>query len=191
MRGLALHRAAKPLLHLGSGNRIERRKRLVEKQHVLLRHQGAEKRHALSHPARQLRRHGALERGKTEALEERLSPSAGVGSRDAAILERNRGVVERRAPRQQQVSLRHEGAASEPLGRLDLGSDGDVSLVRLEQTGDAREERRLAAPARPDEADPALPRNDEVDVCESDGVPECPPNALHDDAGDVGRRARA
>src|ERR1700760_3600426 len=69
--------------------------------------QGTEEGDPLAHAAGELLRGGALEAGKAEALEQRarLGPRRGLG--DAAVAERERGVVERRKPRQQQVFLRH------------------------------------------------------------------------------------
>ena len=110
-------RPRQPPLHLGPGDRVERGERLVEEQHRLTGDQGAKEGDPLAHPARELSGTARLEALEAEALEQpaRLAPRPGPG--EAAVSERQGGVVDRREPGQQQVALRHVGAGGEALGR--------------------------------------------------------------------------
>ena len=112
MRGSAPQRPRQPLLHLRPGDRVERGEGLVEGEHRLAgdaacagrRRAGASRRRArsgrcASKPARPKRSNSAAARGRASALPQ------------AAVAQRQRRVVERRVPGQEQVALGHVGAA--------------------------------------------------------------------------------
>ena len=117
MRGSAAQRRGQPLLHLGPGDRVERGEGLVERQQRLAGDEGAEEGDPLAHAARELGRGARLEAVKAEALEQRAGAGAAPRPAEAAVAQRQRGVVERRVPGQQQVALGHVGAAGEALAR--------------------------------------------------------------------------
>ena len=94
-------RRRQPLLHLGPGDRVERREGLVEGQHRLAGDQRAQEGDPLAHPARELGRGAGLEALEPEALEQRRRPAPRLGPAEAAVAQRQRRVVERRVPGQQ------------------------------------------------------------------------------------------
>ena len=114
---LGRQRLGQPLLHLGAGDRVERGERLVQQQHGLAGEQRAEERDPLAHAAGQLRRPRALEAGEPEALEQGVGLAPRDAARGAPVPQRERGVVDRREPGQEQVALRHVGAAAQASRR--------------------------------------------------------------------------
>ena len=161
-----------PALHLGPRDGVERAERLVEEQDALARHQRAKERDTLAHAAGELLRHRVGELGKPESVEEGARLPAGLLARVAAIGEGERGVVQRGAPGQEQVALWHQRAARETLLRQMGPAHGDGSRVRLQKTGDDRQQRRLPAAARTDDARGALSGNGEVDTGEGTVAPK-------------------
>jgi hypothetical protein len=159
---LARQRTGEPLLHPGAGDRVERPERLVEQEHGAAREQRAHEGHALTHPAGQLGRVGALEPGEAEAREQRRRGLTRLGTRRARAFEREARVGERVAPGQQHVALRHERAAAQPLGR----GARDRALVRLLEPGEQLEQRRLAAARRPDDGEHLAVRHAQVEAVE-------------------------
>ena len=109
MRGSRASVPAQPLLHLRAGDRVERAERLVQAQHRLAREQRAQERHALAHAAGQLVGVRALEALEPELGEQRAARGARAArAPQAGDAQRERGVVERAQPRQQQVALGHQ-----------------------------------------------------------------------------------
>ena len=114
-------RAARPpaILHLGARDRVERAERLVEAQHRLARQQRAHERDALAHAARQLARCARARSRRGRARRTARARCARASSRAGARqAQRQRRVVERVEPRQQQVALGHQHrAAARPACR--------------------------------------------------------------------------
>ena len=108
-------RGCEPLLHLAARDRVEAAERLVEQQHGLAGEQRPQEGDALAHPAGELARPRRLETGEAEALEQRRRGAARLGAAEAMVSERQRRVVERGQPGEQQIALRHVGAALEAL----------------------------------------------------------------------------
>ena len=109
VRGSSRERAREPLLHLLARERVERGERLVEREHRLAGEQRAHERDALAHPARQLRRpRVARSRRGRSARTAACACSRACAAPHAPHAQRERGVVERARPRQQQVALRHQ-----------------------------------------------------------------------------------
>ena len=112
MRGSASSAAGQPLLHLGAGDRVERGEGLVERQHRLAGDERAQEGDPLAHPAGELGRAG---RARSRPRPKRSNSVPASRSRraaaDAAVAQRQRRVVDRREPGQQQVALGHVGAA--------------------------------------------------------------------------------
>ena len=77
---IARQRVAKPLLHLGARDRVERAERLVEQEDRPSGEQRAHERDPLPHSARELGRPRVFEPGEPEALEEWCGAAARLGS---------------------------------------------------------------------------------------------------------------
>ena len=136
-------RAREPVAHLRAGDRVQRAERLVEAQERLAAEQRAQERDALAHPAGELVRAGMLEALEAEGGEERLGALACLVAARAVDPQRERGVVERVEPGQQEIALGHE----------DRRGRGHAPAVRFLQPAHELEQRGLAAAGRPDERD--------------------------------------
>ena len=145
MRGSRRERAGEPLLQLGPRDRVERAERLVEQQDRLAGEQRAGERDPLAHAAGELVAARSGELLQPEPLEERERPPARLAAAHAAQLERQRGIVERAAPGQQQVALRHQRAAAEALGARPAPSTATSPRGRLLQ---GRRRARAASTCR-------------------------------------------
>ena len=99
-----------------------------------------------------------LEALQAEGREQRLGALAGLVAAGAVDPQRERRVVERVEPRQQQVALRHE----------DGGRGRHAAGVRRLQAADELEQGRLPAAGGPDERDDLVLGDAERDVV--DGV---------------------
>src|SRR5262249_53647029 len=73
-----------------------------------------------------------------------------LGAPDAAILEAERDVVADRAPRQERVLLEHHRGERRPRP---VGLDAHLAGALAMQAGEHPQQRRLAAPARADDAE--------------------------------------
>ncbi len=105
---LACERCAEPVAHLRPRQRVEGAERLVEAQDGLAGQQRAQEGDALAHAARELVGSRVLEPLEPERVEQR---SCDGTSRSAVVTvdaPRERGVVERIEPREQQVALGHQ-----------------------------------------------------------------------------------
>src|SRR5256885_9377090 len=83
-----------------------------------------------------------------------MGEPARLGAGGAAVAQRQRGVVDRSQPRQQEVALRHVRAPGEALGRGLDSFDLDRAGLELAQAGGQLEQRRLAAAGGPHHAQP-------------------------------------
>ena len=141
---LALERVRQPPLHLRARQRVERAERLVEAQQRPPGQQRAQERDALAHAARQLARAARARSPRARTRRSaRAPPRAPRPSTRPATRSASAGVVERAQPRQQPVALRHQRRRRRV----------DRARVRRLQPAHELEQRRLAAPARPDDGD--------------------------------------
>jgi hypothetical protein len=170
-RGLAL--APQNLRHLVGqcqpGLGIERRERLVEQHHVRLGGERAGKCDALAHAAGELARQVVEERAEAVAGQElsgALARGAHVGALDFGA---QHGVVEDGAPLEQIILLQHVADLAARAGDR-LAVDQHVASGRLQDAGDQRQQRALAAAALPDDGDELAGRNRKRDVAQRRGL---------------------
>jgi hypothetical protein len=135
---LGQERRSQPPLHLCPGDGVERTERLVQAQHRLARQEGAQEGDALAHSAGQLVGSRPLEPDEAERREQGMGAAPGVGAAEAGDARRQRGVVQRAQPGQQQVALRHQD------GRVGVHATGVGPVEAAHQL----EHRRLAAAGR-------------------------------------------
>ena len=98
-----------PFLHLRARQRIECAKGLVEQQHVLLLHDGAQQGDALAHAPGKLSRIMVFETRKAEGLEQWFDDGPRRLPVHALDAKTECGIVDDAAPGHQRVALRHEG----------------------------------------------------------------------------------
>ena len=124
------------VLHVPADQRVERRERLVEEQHVGVAGEGPGQPDPLLHAAGELVRVGVLVAGEPDQVEHLLGPAQPVGPAGAADLEAVRDVVDHPAVRQQAEVLEDHG---EP-----------VAAQLAQRVGRRRQRgpRRRRAPAR-------------------------------------------
>ena len=151
--------------HAQPQERVERRKRLVEEQHLGLDDEGASQRHALALPAGKLRRQPrvvAFEADQREQLARLPVPLFAPGAPRA---EAEGNVVDDVEMGEERVILEHHRGAARCRRQVgdDLVVDHDVPVARPLVAGDHPERRGLAAAGRPDQAAVAAGRNIERD----------------------------
>ena len=173
-----------PLLHLGARDRVERSERLVEQQHRLAGQQRSRKGDALAHAAGELTWTGRGELAETELLEHRQRLPARLAARGARQLQRQRRVVERAAPGQQQVVLEHQRAALEPPQRVGLPADLDAALGGLREAADQLEQRRLSAARAADDSKRLAAAEAQVELLERGDLALACAEALQDRGDD-------
>jgi len=151
-------------LHHFARLRVQRRERLVEKEHLRVGEERPGEVHALLHAPRQLERIGILETLEADELDlvsravDHLSLAHGALGLDAED-----DVAEDRAPREQAGLLEHHGAIGArlrdlaPVEREGSGGDRDEAVDRVE-------ERRLAAARRADDREELAGPHREVDA---------------------------
>ena len=151
-----LQRPGEPALRLGAGDRVERGERLVQRQHRLAGDEGPQERDPLAHAAGELVRLRPLEAPQAEAGEGLGRAAPCLSPAQAGVPQRQRGVVERREPGEEQVALGHEGASREALAGRRAPPTSIVPRARLAQAADQLEQGRLAAPRGADDAEDAV-----------------------------------
>ena len=159
-----------PLLELGphpdAQERIERRQRLVEQQHLGLGDQRPGQRHALLLPAGELAGPAVRERAERHPVEQLAGARVALGLGDAAHLQAEGDVVERVEMGKQRVALEHHRRAA--LGRGQAGdvpaAEDDVALVDALVAGDHAQRAGLAAAGRPEQAAVAAGGDLQVDA---------------------------
>jgi hypothetical protein len=142
---LGAEQGDRPFLQLRPRDRVQRRERLVQQQHRARGQQRPGERDPLAHAARQLVRARGRELLQAEAVEEFPRAAARFAAANAPQFERKPGIVERRAPGQQQISLRHQCAPRKPVGRGGSPFDGHHAGGRGLQPRHDLEQGRLAA----------------------------------------------
>ena len=152
LAGLAPDVRQQPL-HVVAGERVERRERLVHQQHGRIVGERARDGDPLLHAARQMVRIGARE--FVELHQRQLLERDGVALLlgDAFHLEAEGHVAERGAPRKQLGEILEHDAAVHAVAGDRLAADADLAARRADESRDDVEKRRLAAAARPDDAD--------------------------------------
>ena len=121
--------------------------RLVEQQDARLEYQRPRQGDALLLTSRKLGRITAAQRGQSDQLERRLDTSGDLVARPAAHLQAKRDVVPHGHVRPQRVAL-EDHRRWPALGRLFENADAvdaHVARVRLEESADHAQRRRLAA----------------------------------------------
>src|SRR5580704_10545214 len=133
---------------------VERAERLVHEQDARAAEQGARDRDTLAHAARELMREASFP--AFEAHEPQELARRRRARRQAAMpadLERQRDILERRAPGQERRVLEDEAQRPvEPGFTRRAAKHGDRSARRREKIGDEPQERGLAAPRWPEKA---------------------------------------
>src|SRR5262249_16467356 len=142
--------------HLLAQLGVEVAERLVEQDETRLHRQAPRQRDALLLPAGELRRIAVLELRQPDQLERGEHAPADIALLDLSQLQAERDVVVHRHVRPEPVVLedkpdlarvrRNQDAPSQVLP--DFAVDPDAAVVRHLQTGDAAQERRLAAAGR-------------------------------------------
>src|SRR5439155_24860775 len=122
-----------------------------------------------------------LRPSEAELGEERRGPAARLSPPQPGVLERERGVVERRPPGEQAVRLRHQRTAREPLRRGIGAADRDSTQIGLGEAGDEREQRRLAGATPADDPHPRPGTDAEVEGVEHALAAERADDAVRDD----------
>ena len=149
--------------------RIERRKRLVEQHDVRLGAQRARQRHALAHAARELARQVVQELAEPVAGEQLRRALARLGHVGALDFRAQHRVFEDGAPLEQIILLQHVAdLAARPGHRLAVDQHGAAG--RLEDAGDQRQQRALAAAALADDGDELAGRDRDRDALERLGL---------------------
>ena len=144
---------------------VERGKRLIQQQNVRIGRERADQRHALAHAARELIRVRVLKAPKAVGFQQLVRPAAGFGGALAGdskpssafcrtVRHSNKWSFCRRMP------TRVGGAANA------RAVESDAAFGRPQQAGDQRQQRGLAAAARPDDAAKLAVADREVQVLE-------------------------
>ena len=129
---------------------VERAERLVQQQHRRVADERPRQRRALRHAARQLARPKCGGTRQADALQRLGCARPTLLGRHPGQLQRQRHVVERRAPRHQARLL--EGEPDAPVARSWRGTaDGDRARCGIEQPGHQPQQRALAAAVRTDD----------------------------------------
>ena len=173
---------------------VEMPERFVRQQDVRLHRESARDCHALAHAARQFVRIGIGELPEAKTLEPGEGALALLVFGQADQLERQLGVVQRRAPGQQAILLEHgrdPAAKMVEVGMRAFVADMDRAFARRIQPDHQVEERGFSAAGLADNRHDFLRRDGEIKAIDGDdglsgrGLPEHLAQAAHFD----GRRA--
>jgi hypothetical protein len=156
-------------LQLLSGERVERRERLVHEQDLRLNRERAGDAHALLHPARELVGEGvggvAQAGGVQQAVDDRRPRAAPLDVEPVG------DVLAHGLPGEQPEVLEDHRDARRGAGDR-LGVQPDLALSRREQPAHGAQQRRLAAAGRADDAHQLVLADLQVDVLGDDLVAE-------------------
>ena len=188
--------AAQPddlVLHVPADHRVEGGERFVEQQHLGTGGQRAGEPDALLHAARELIGAGRAEAGQADQLEELLGSGPPDLLVDALDLEAERHVVQQVPVRQQAEVLEdHAHAVPAQVQQLRLRRRRDVEVAdadgaggRLDEPGQATDERRLATARQPHHHERLAGLDVEVDVAHGSDVARA---RLQLAAGEIGER---
>ena len=163
--GLGLQ-ALQLLAHLHPQERVERRERLVEQQHLRVGDQRARQGDALLLPAGELGRQALGILLHVDALEHPLGLPAPLGLVDAAHVQAEGDVVDAAQMREQRVGLEHHRRAAADRRQVvdDLVADHDVALADPLVAGDHAQGAGLAAARRAEQAAIAAVRDLQADI---------------------------
>ncbi len=160
---------------------VEMAEGLVGQQDIGLHREGARDRHALAHAAGQFVRIGIGELAEAQPVEPGQRALALLVLRQADQFERQLGVVERRAPRQQAVLLEHGGdpaAEMIEVGVRALVADADGAFGRRFEPDHQVEEGGFAAAGLADDRHDFARRDGQIEPVDGDhrlpggGLPE-------------------
>jgi hypothetical protein len=121
---------------------------------------------ALAHAARQLMRKMPPKLGESDEAQRRLDPRRRRGRSDAARHQPEADVFLHGHPRKQPAFLEHHGVRDRPAG----GRDVECAARRMVEAGKDAQKSRLAAAARPDDADELTGCDRKVDAVERDDL---------------------
>jgi hypothetical protein len=178
--------SAQPRAQVLADTCVERAERLVEEEHGRLDGQRPSEAHALPLAAGQLRRVVVRPARDLDELEQLVDPPANLRPRPAPHLEPEGDVLAHGHVLERRVMLEDEADPAllrRPLGHVDA-VQLDRSRFRPLEASDHAQERRLPAPARPEERGQRAGRHLDRDVVESSERPE----ALRERAGDDGHQ---
>ena len=166
--------------HMGAQPCIEVRHRLVEQHEARLVHQRAGERHPLLLAAGERRRRLAARAREPDHVEDARGALCDLGARDAAHLERKADVLGDRHVRPHRIGLEHDAELA-PLGhQVDAGvvvehrlaGDLDRAGIRGLETGEAAQNRGLAAARRSEQRQGVALLDGERDAVDRDEVAE-------------------
>jgi hypothetical protein len=147
----------------------------VGQQNVGLHRKGPRNRHALAHAAGQLVRIGVGEIAEPQPVEPRQGAVALLGFGQADQFQRQLGVVERRAPGQQAILLKHRrdpAAEMIEVGERALVADVQRAFGRRFEPDHQIEQRGLAAAGLADDGDDLARRDRQIEPVDGhDGLP--------------------
>ena len=149
------------LLQVQAGLRIERAERLVHQDDRRIVGERADQRGPLAHAAGQLMRIVVLEAGEADGADQHVRARPRLGVEPPLDVEREQHVLQRRAPRQEIILLRHVAdAAGQPgIERLGVAERSNLRLVahlpaaRGVDLRDHVEQRGLAGARGPDDGE--------------------------------------
>ena len=156
--------------HADAQLRVEVRERLVHEERARLAHDRAAHRDPLPLAAGELRRLAVEQLREAEHARDLLDAPSDLGLRRPPHLEAVGHVLADAHVRVERVALEdHRDVASSrrQVGDVDA-VDPDLARGRLLEPGDGTQERRLAAPGRPDEDDELAVGDREADVVDGD-----------------------
>ena len=161
---------------------VERRERLVEKQHLGVGHQRAQDRHRLLLAAGEHVGIAVEVDLDVEIREQLLDPLVALAPRQPHELQRIVDVVDGAQPGKQRVAvvLEHVG---QPRLLDGLAVEQDLAGIERHQAGDHVDQRALAAAVRPEDRDELALRQIEVELVVDDGVVERLAQAANGDDG--------
>ena len=138
---------------LGVG--VERAEGLVHQEDLGVDDERAHERHALPHPAGERRREGVLEPLEPREPDPLAYPALLLAAPDATVLEPERDVAAHGAPREDGVLLEDVADVRRHV-RHGPAVELDRPFRRRHEPAEHVEDRRLAAPRRPDDRDELL-----------------------------------
>ena len=177
-RGELAAQADDLVLHVTADHRVECRERLVEEEHLRPGGQRAGQSDALLHPARELVGAGGAEPGQPDQLEEVLGSRPAHVLADALHFQPEGHVVDEiTVGEQAEVLEDHAHAVAAQVEQLALVGGRDVELAdphragrRLDEAGQAADERGLPAPGQAHDDEHLAVGDVEIDLPDGDDV---------------------